>query len=157
MTPTPDNPPNDLPETEPVNVPDQNASIPFLMLADRAEVLLGKLYVMGGLFSTFATLVEPASLTFALALAVDVPWNAANEQADLAIIFEDIDGVEVARVAFGMMVGRPPHLKRGAVQRVPFALPTLTLVVPKAGEYIARSTINGTSGPRVQFNVQKLG
>jgi len=157
VTPTPENTPGNRPADEPVSVPDQTVSIPFLMLADRAEVLLGKLYVMGGLFTTFGTTVEPASLTFAVALAVEVPWNAANELVDMAIIFEDLDANEVARVSFGMTVGRPPHLTRGAIQRVPFAIPSITLVVPRAGEYVARATINGTPGPRVQFQIQRLG
>lgn len=157
MTPAPHEEPADQAADQRVAVPAQQPGLPFLLLADRAEVLQGKLYVMGGLLDVFLVQTEPAVISFALALAVDIPWNAANEQINIAVIFEDGDGREVARVGFGMMVGRPPQLRPGTTQRVPFAIPTLTLTVPRMGEYVARTTVNDQDGPRVPFRVQRLG
>ena len=138
-------------------LPAQHASIAFLMFADRAEVLLGKLYVMGGLIDGFVVAQVPAPVVFSLALAIDVPWSAANEQLDVAVLFEDNDGKEVARVAFGLTVGRPPTLARGSTQRVPFAIAQLNFIAPATGDYVARSLINTVEGPRLPFRVMQLG
>jgi hypothetical protein len=145
------------PVDHPATVPDQRPRISFLLLADRAEVLIGKLYIMGGMITNFFITQEPAPVSFAIALAVEVPWNAANEKIDIAVTFEDSDGQEIARVAFGLTVGRPPNLRPGTTQVVPFALQQITLVLPKVGEYVARSLIDGAEDRRVPFTVVRLG
>ena len=93
-----------------------------LLLADYAEAVNGKLYVMGGGWSV--TTAEPLG-TMALALKVEVPWDEANRRHRLEIRLVDADGHDITQpdpasgqespIEFvaDFEVGRPPGLKPG--------------------------------------------
>ena len=66
--------------------------VDFLILADLAEVLNGKLYMMGGAWDRrhFRDIAAPVPLT--IVVGVLVPWNLTNEPHRLRIRLEDEDG-----------------------------------------------------------------
>lgn len=59
-----------------------------VLLADAAEAVNGKLYILGGGWS----ITGPAPVPFALAIKIDVPWDRANEQHILKVSLLDEDG-----------------------------------------------------------------
>ena len=50
-----------------------------IMLADFAQAVNGKLYIMGGGWS----LIGPAPCPTAIAIKIEVPWNQTNEKHNL--------------------------------------------------------------------------
>ncbi len=141
----------------PANVGGQQARIDFLILADRADVANGKLFLMGGVVDTFLVQAFPAQITFGVALAIEVPWNATNDSLNIRVAFQDEDGGELAAIDWPIVVGRPPHLRVGDVQRVPLALQSLMLTVPADGLYVASAALNGREEARVSFRVRPVG
>jgi len=146
------------PVTQPsANVGGRQARIDFLILADRADIANGKLFLMGGVVDTFLVQAFPAQIAFGVALAIEVPWNATNDPLNVRVTFQDEDGQELAAIDWPISVGRPPYLRAGDVQRVPLALPSLTLTVPVDGLYVASAALNGREEARVSFRVRPVG
>ena len=91
-----------------------------ILLADYAEALNGKLYVMGGGWSV----TNPEPLPMALALKVEVPWDQSNRPHQLSIRLVDADGQAVEQdspegrhpieMGADFEVGRPPGVKHGS-------------------------------------------
>lgn len=117
--------------------------IEFLLLADRAEAINGKLYLMGGAWDrlSIADFDQPAN--FSLALGVLVPWMATNEQYQLTIAVENEDGSMLEELSAGLVQGRPPHAVVGQSFRVLLAL-NGQWKFPSAGTY--RITVRLSSG-----------
>lgn len=83
--------------------------VEFVILADRAEVLNGKLYMMGGGWDrlTLADLSQPTGINFAVGL--QIPWNFTNQELTLTLSVESEDGQGVHGDLRGSVnVGRPP-------------------------------------------------
>lgn len=92
-----------------------------LLLADFAEAINGKLYIMGGGWSITA----PAPGPMALAVKIEVPWTEANKKHQLTMELVDDDGQPVVfspeegaeaggvHVQGDFEVGRPPGLIPG--------------------------------------------
>ncbi len=130
-------------------------SVDFLMLADRAEVLNNKLYMMGGAWD-HVSVVEGRPVGCSFALAFLVPWTATDmlhrfrieiADGDLALTLYTLEG------AFN--AGRPPQLQPGHAQRLIVAPESITIEFPKAGDYVIRVLLDGqvkkTAGFRVDF------
>lgn len=62
-----------------------------LLLADAAQAIGGKLYILGGGWSI--TGPEPAPM--AIALKIEVPWDQANIKHDFRLVLLDADGNHV--------------------------------------------------------------
>lgn len=131
-------------ETQPI--------IDFLILADRAEAVNGKLYMMGGGWDGIAppSLAGPA--TFSVALGILVPWLATNKDHRCTVRLEDADGKSLLEMAVDFRTGRPPAMEEGATQRVMIALP-LSIVFPALGRYALVATI-GEHARRASFEVR---
>ncbi len=99
-----------------------------LLLADWAEVLNGKLYVMGGGW----TETGPAPAPSAIAAIIEVPWDQTNRQHRLRFALVDGDdqpvmvptptGFQPLEVGVEFDVGRPPGSRPGSSFNVPFAV-----------------------------------
>jgi hypothetical protein len=97
--------------------------VPFhvtLMLADAAQAVDNKLYILGGGWS----IIGPTPAPSAIALHIKVPWDEANvrHRMRLELVTSDGDPVTVSTPGVGdqplfieseFEVGRPPGLKRG--------------------------------------------
>jgi hypothetical protein len=91
-----------------------------MMLADAAQEVGGKLYILGGGWSVTGPMPTP----MAIALKIEVPWDRTNERHDLLIELLDEDGNAVTvpgsdgqpvplQVTGEFEVGRPAGIKPG--------------------------------------------
>lgn len=132
-------------------------SIDFLILADRAEVQGGKLYVMGGGWDRIGLqrFDTPAPISFAVGILI--PWNACNEQHRLTVTIETPDNQPIDfRNEIGFMAGRPPWAQQGDVQRTILAAPVVPVLFPRPDTYSLVAAINGVVAKKVQFRVQNV-
>lgn len=127
-----------------LNIGDLNRpTIDFIILADRAEVLNGKLYMMGGGWERLNVRDFAQPQTIGCALGVIVPWNATNQRHSLTLRIETEDRAEVAgsHVEAAFTTGRPALLEDAQPQRVTFAVGR-TLILPGPGQYRVVVTLN---------------
>lgn len=124
----------------------------LLLLADSAQAVDGKLYVLGGGWSVTGPNPSPS----ALAIKIEVPWDEANrrhrwrarlENADgEPVMMPTPDGVSPIEVDGDFEVGRPP----GTVEGIPLDLPLAVNLSPlplEAGRYVWRIFIDDSSHP----------
>lgn len=91
-----------------------------MLLCDAAQEVGGKLYILGGGWSTKGP--DPAPM--ALAIKIDVPWNQANERHQFVLVLESGDGgviefpseagPQAVRIDGEFEVGRPAGTPAGA-------------------------------------------
>ncbi len=89
----------------------------IVLLCDFAEVIGGKLYVMGGGWNT----CPPGPRNLSVAVRIAVPWSEANEDHSLALRLQDEGGrtVDLGQppkpviIEGKFQVGRPPGTPQG--------------------------------------------
>ena len=125
----------------------------WIILADHAEVINNKLYLMGGGWETLTVNQEmPFTHPLAVAVSFSVPWNETNQQHDIEVELADQDGNTRAKIEAQVEVGRPPGIPLGHAQRVPLAL-SLPLTFDKLGTYVVTSRVEGQVSRTSRFNV----
>jgi hypothetical protein len=125
----------------------------WLILADAAQIVAGKLYLMGGGWDTLTVNQPlPATRRCAVAAAYSVPWTETNQRfnAEIAIVTED--GRETGRIAAQIEVGRPAGSPPGSDQRAQIAA-EMDLRFEAAGSYAIISSIDGREDLRTSFRV----
>lgn len=100
----------------------------IMLLADAAQAVGGKLYILGGGWSV----TGPDPIPSAIALKIEVPWTATNRKHQLILKLLDADGQAVkAKTAAGehpvefrgdFEVGRPAGLPEGTPLDVALAI-----------------------------------
>jgi hypothetical protein len=117
-----------------------------LMLADAAQAVNNKLYILGAGWS----LTGPEPTPSAIALHVKVPWDQANERHRLRLELLDSDGQPVVIPDEGPLaieadfeVGRPAGLIRGTPIDVSMAVTIGPISIPPGGRYEWRLSIDG--------------
>lgn len=128
-------------------------SIDFLILADRAEAISGKLYLMGGAWDRLSVQDFDQSHPLSFAIGILVPWNATNQVHGLRIVLQDADGHDLFQFQGQITTGRPPWAVTGQTQRVVLALPAVPVRFPKPGTYIIRAYINDEPDKRTELHV----
>lgn len=131
--------------------------VEWLILADSAQVLGGKLFLLGGGWDVLTVNSGfPLDQRCAVAAAFRVPWNDTNQRHQIQIEIEDEDGQhKLATVGGEIEVGRPPGTPPGQDQRVQlaadFALriekPGTYRIVAKVGEATEYTTFRVVPGP----------
>lgn len=96
-----------------------------MLLADAAHQVNGKLYILGGGWSTTGTPTGP----MAVAVKIEVPWDRSNLPHDWRLVLVDADGRPVVtadgqtvEVTGQLEVGRPPGLPDGTPLDAPLAV-----------------------------------
>lgn len=122
-----------------------------MMLADFAQAIGGKLYIMGGGWS----IIGPMPSQSAIAVKIEVPWNDANLQHNLKIELLDADyhpvsvptpaGNAPLVISGDFEVGRPPGLIRGSSIDAAFAFNIAPIPLAQGKRYIWKLTIDGKS------------
>lgn len=112
------------------------------MIADYAEIVGGKLYLMGGGWDTYGLGDVPGQIRFAIALGVRIAWDETNQPQHVVVTIEDDDGQVAVRIEGDLNVGRPPDLPPGASQLAQMAA-NVPLTVQKFGGYRARIQAGG--------------
>jgi len=123
----------------------------FVILADRAEAINGKLYMMGGGWEAIALRAPGDAAAFTIAVGVTVPWLATNVEHHLELRLEDADGGALTTLGVNFAAGRPAALPQGVSQRLLFALP-VQFAFPAAGAHVIACTL-GERERRVPFQV----
>ncbi len=132
--------------------------IEWLILADAAQVVGAKLYLLGGGWDRLTVNRElPVDQKCALALSISVPWNETNQKHsfEVEIISED-NGTEepksLVKVGGQFEVGRPPGIRPGQEQRFQLAL-EMNLRMETAGTKTVIARIEGEEKRRIYFTV----
>ena len=96
--------------------------VEWLMLADSAQVVGSKLYLLGGGWDVLAVHKDfPFGQQLAIALAVKVPWNETNQRHnfEIEVLSEDQQTEEpksIAKMGGQFEVGRPTGIPVGQDQ-----------------------------------------
>ena len=120
-----------------------------MLLADSAQAVGGKLYILGGGWSV----TGPGPVPSAIAMKIEVPWDRANERHDLKIALVDGDGQPVLvptpegerplEMTAQFEVGRPPGLLPGTPLDFTLAVNLGPLPLRPGQRYVWRCTIHG--------------
>lgn len=133
-----------------------------MLLADAAEAVNGKLYILGGGWS----ITGPDPAPSAIAIKVEVPWDQANTRHQLTLELFDEDGRQVmvptqlgdkpVVLSTKFEVGRPAGLKHGTPLDLSLALNLGPLPLPPGGRYEWRCSIDDRSedGWTVSFSTR---
>ncbi len=122
-----------------------------LILADSAQAVGGKLYLLGGGW----TLTGPDPSPSAIAVLVEIPWDEANRVFnfklslftgdDQAVIVPTPVGDRPVEIEGQFEAGRPPGLKPGTPLMIPLVVNLAPLPLPPDGLYVWKLEINGRS------------
>ena len=137
-----------------------------MLLADAAQAVDGKLYVLGGGWS----ITGPAPAPFAIAVKVEVPWDQAARRHALRLELLDADGdpvllptvdggSEAVVIEQAFETGIPPGLKPGTPLDFAFAINFGPLPLAPDGRYEWRMSIDGVAHDewRLAFSTRRAG
>ena len=125
------------------------------MLAEGAEAVNGKIYILGGGVEAHLSPGFPTRLNVDLALSFLVGWGETNRKINLQLRVVDEDDTEAFHVDAQMVVGRPPTAKPGQDIRNLVAIRG-PFPIPKPGAYKAVMYLNDTvQEPAFRFWVDK--
>ena len=131
----------------------ERVEVEWLILADAAQVVGQKLYLLGGGWDVLTVNTGfPMQQRCAVAASFKIPWNETNQPHDVEILIEDEDGRELVKVAGQVEVGRPAGIPIGQSQRAQIAADAL-LMFERPGTYVIRARVNGEEGQHVPFRV----
>jgi hypothetical protein len=132
----------------------EHVSVEWLILADSAQVVGGKLFLLGGGWDVLTVNADfPLHTRCAVAASFRVPWNDTNRPHDIEIEICTEDRRDTLMKANGQIeVGRPPGIPEGSVQRAQIAA-DMALRFPEPGTYEIVARINGEDKGHVPFRV----
>lgn len=129
----------------------------YLILADGAQVVSDKLYMLGGGWSLVNAQQFPLILPMAVCIGIRVSWTETNRRHQFKLEVKNEDGGSMLFSAEGEFdQGRPAGIPAGIDQYVHLAL-SFPAKFEQAGQYIARLLLNGHDAKRVPFMVIARG
>ena len=138
------------------SMPDE-IEIDFLILADKAEVVNGKLYMMGGAWDRRRVNDFSQPILMSMVVGILVPWNLTNEAHHIQIALENEDGSTIQpSVQANFTVGRPTNARRGQSFRAMVAIDGMR-TLPGPGTYRFVATIGDTTKTTTFFAEQQGG
>jgi hypothetical protein len=127
--------------------------VEWIILADAAEAVNNKLYLMGGGWQAItANRPLPMHYPCAVAVAFSVPWDETDRQHSIEVAIEDPSGATLASVPGQVEVSSPPGVPIGSAQRVHMAI-KMILPLPGLGDYSVVAKVEGRESMRVPFAV----
>jgi hypothetical protein len=99
----------------------ERTTVEYLLVADYAEVVNHKLYIMGAGWDRFSPPAFPAVMRIGIVAGVRVPYLESNVPHHLTVTLRDGDGQELFRLDGDLETGRPPG-SRGDSAHVPLAV-----------------------------------
>jgi hypothetical protein len=128
--------------------------VEWLILADAAQVVGNKLFLLGGGWDVLTVNSGfPLQQRCAVAVSFRVPWNETNRPHNVEIEITDQDSrASLMKVSGQIEVGRPAGIPEGSAQRAQIAADVgLTLESP--GTYVISAGVEGQGAKRVPFLV----
>ncbi len=130
-----------------------DVQIKWILLADHADVINGKLYIHGGGWENLTVNQPfPATHPCSVVVAFAVPWTATNRPHKITIEVADEDGQPLLKVDGDIEVGRPAGLPQGKEQLLPMAINT-ALKFEKPGTYVVTASVQDGPSNRSTFRV----
>ena len=127
--------------------------IEWLILADAAQVVGGKLYLMGGGWTRlWVNSAFPVQKHIAIAASFQIDWNETNERHPVTIEIASADGKVLATVGGEVEAGRPAGAVAGEAQRVQLAA-EMGLTFESSGTYEISARMAGQEPTRLTFAV----
>lgn len=128
----------------------------YLILADRAEAVNGKLYVVGGGWDRVGMLQIPGPADFDVALGVLVGYNETNAPHRIELALEDDDNKNVQPAINAQFeLGKPAGMKAGQAQRFQLVLRG-PFTIPKPGAYHWVVSLDGVRKATTRFWVDQV-
>lgn len=124
--------------------------IDYLLVADRAEVVNGKLYLMGGSWDRIGPASFPHRMILGIALGVRIPFAHTDDQHTVAIELQH-EGNRLVGFEARLTTGRPPGMA-GMDMLVPMAF-NVPLAIPAAGQMVLRASVDGRAPRRHEIRV----
>jgi hypothetical protein len=125
--------------------------IDFLILADHAEAVNGKLYLMGGGWDRRGIGDFHQPQAFSVSVGVLVPWSQTNRPVPLTIAMTDADGQSIAPpFQTNVVVGRPVNATPGQKLRYMLSL-NFMMALPRPGTYVLEALLADVASRRVTF------
>jgi hypothetical protein len=124
--------------------------IDYLLVADRAEVVNGKLYLMGGAWDRIQPPTFPHRMILGIALGVRIPFAHTDDQHTVAVEMNQDDQRLVGFEA-KLTTGRPPGMA-GMDMLVPMAF-NIPLSIPAEGQVVLRASVDGRAPRRHEIRV----
>lgn len=125
-------------------------SVEFIMLADHAEVMNGKLYMMGGGYDRRFINDINSPVTLVVVVSVSVPWNLTNQPHTVKIRVETEDGAVVVESQGDLTVGRSAEAIPGQLFRV-MSVINFTAQLPQFGGYQVIAALSGGESRSINF------
>ena len=138
-----------------MNADPTKLEVDFMILADGAQAVGGKLYMLGGGWTHLLVPQLPGKpqAPFAVTLGITVPYNLTNRRFSLALELTDSDAERVGDVFTAEFEqGRPPGLRAGANQSILVAV-NAHPEFPAPGRYTFSASIDGEPLRSVPFEV----
>lgn len=130
--------------------------VEWLIIADAAQVVGGKLYLLGGGYDRVSLPKgPPAHHSMAVAVAFRVPWNETNMKHDFELEILDGDGHKIVGGSGQFEVGRAVGIPPGQDQRTQMAM-TIGWRVERLGSYEAVARVMDAER-RVPFHIVASG
>jgi hypothetical protein len=126
--------------------------IDYLLVADRAEVVNGKLYLMGGSWDRVQPPSFPHRMMLGIALGVRIPFAHTDDQHTVAIELVHDDARLVGFEA-KLTTGRPPGMA-GMDMLVPMAF-NIPIAIPAEGQLVLRAAVDGRTPRRHEIKVSQ--
>jgi len=127
--------------------------VEWLILADAAQVVGGKLFLLGGGWETLMVASGfPTQQHAAVAASFRVPWNETNQRHYIQVEVVDEAGNEALRLQAQVEVGRPAGVPGGCDQRAQIALNGI-VPIKRPGTYVVIARVEGVEQKRVAFRV----
>ena len=127
--------------------------IEWLILADAAQVVGGKLYLLGGGWNRYTVNTGfPTPHSMAIAMSVLVPWNETNERRAFEIEIATDDGDTVSKAKGQFEVGRPAGIPAGSDQRAQMAV-TINWEIKRDGTFVVIARVEGANERQFPFFV----
>ncbi|MGI9120008.1 MAG: DUF6941 family protein [Acidimicrobiales bacterium] len=136
-----------------------------MLLADAAQAVGGKLFILGGGWSV----IGPGPAPMAIAMKIDVPWDQTNQRhrwvLDLVdqdaqpIVVTTPEGERPVRISGDFEVGRPAGLAQGTPIDLPLAISVGPIPLPPGSRCVWQLSIDGQADPAwtLAFDVRAPG
>ncbi len=127
--------------------------VDFMILADGAQAVGGKLYMLGGGWTHVFVpqFPGPPIAPFAIALGLTVPYHLTNRRFGFVLELTDADGTRIGDLLSGELEqGRPPGLRAGTSQPILIAV-NARPEFPEPGRYSFNASIDGQPMRSIAF------
>ena len=113
--------------------------VDYLLVADRAEVVNGKLYIMGGSWDRIQPPKFPHRMMLGIAIGVRIPFAHTDDQHEVSV---ELHHDETRLVGFKakLTTGRPPGMA-GMDMLVPMAF-NIPIAIPDEGVVVLRASVD---------------